>query len=95
MRSPRHLVIVMTFPPYVYVYGYRQALPMQLPMLVFGGALLAYAIYRNTYHYAFAAASNLENWKIGLVNTFVLLFSSYTVAALTIGTVLLYRRDTN
>ena len=48
-------------------------------IMFFGGALLAYAIYRNTYHNAFAAASNYENWKIGLVNTFVLLFSSYTV----------------
>lgn len=48
-------------------------------VLFFGGALAAYAIYRNTYHYAFAAASNLENWKIGLFNTFVLLASSFTV----------------
>ena len=48
-------------------------------VLFFGGALLAYAVYRHTYHNAFAAASNLENWKIGLFNTFVLLASSYTV----------------
>ena len=48
-------------------------------VLFFGGALLAYAIYRNTYHYAFARASNLENWVVGLLNTFVLLFSSLTV----------------
>ena len=48
-------------------------------VLFFGGALLAYAIYRYTDHNAFAAASNLENWKIGLFNTFVLLASSYTV----------------
>ena len=48
-------------------------------VLFFGGALLAYAVYRNTYHYAFAAASNLEIWQIGLFNTFVLLFSSFTV----------------
>jgi 4-amino-4-deoxy-L-arabinose transferase-like glycosyltransferase len=34
-----HLAIMMTFLPYV--YGYRQVLPMQLLMLVFGGALLA------------------------------------------------------
>ena len=48
-------------------------------VLFFGGALLAYAIYRNTYHDAFAAASNLEIWWVGLINTFVLLFSSFTV----------------
>jgi hypothetical protein len=34
-----HLAIMMTFLPYV--YGYRQVLPMQILMLVFGGALLA------------------------------------------------------
>jgi cytochrome c oxidase subunit 3 len=48
-------------------------------IMFFGGALLAYAIYRSHYHYAFAAASNLELWKVGLFNTFVLLASSYTV----------------
>ena len=48
-------------------------------VLFFGGALAAYAIYRNTYHYAFAAASNMEMIWVGLFNTFVLLFSSLTV----------------
>jgi cytochrome c oxidase subunit III len=48
-------------------------------IMFFGGALLAYAIYRNTYHYAFAAASNYEIWQVGLFNTFVLLASSFTV----------------
>jgi hypothetical protein len=33
-----HLAIMVTFLPYV--YGYRQVLPMQLLMLVFGGALI-------------------------------------------------------
>ena len=48
-------------------------------IMFFGGALLAYAVYRNTYHNAFAAASNYEIWQVGLFNTFVLLFSSFTV----------------
>ena len=48
-------------------------------VMFFGGALLAYAVYRNTYHYAFAAASNYEMVGVGLFNTFVLLFSSFTV----------------
>ena len=48
-------------------------------IMFFGGALLAYAVYRNHYHYAFAAASNLEIWWVGLINTFVLLASSMTV----------------
>jgi cytochrome c oxidase subunit 3 len=48
-------------------------------IMFFGGALLAYSIYRTTYHGAFAAASNMELWKVGLFNTFVLLASSFTV----------------
>jgi cytochrome c oxidase subunit 3 len=48
-------------------------------IMFFGGALLAYAIYRTNYHAAFAAASNMEMWPVGLFNTFVLLFSSFTV----------------
>ena len=48
-------------------------------VMFFGGALLAYAIYRNTYHYAFAAASNYEMVGVGFVNTLVLLCSSMTV----------------
>ena len=39
-----HLAIMMTFLPYV--YGYRQVLPMQLLMLLFGGALLAHLVGR-------------------------------------------------
>jgi cytochrome c oxidase subunit 3 len=48
-------------------------------VLFFGGALAAYAIYRNTYHYAFAAASNYELVPVGFFNTCVLLVSSFTV----------------
>jgi 4-amino-4-deoxy-L-arabinose transferase-like glycosyltransferase len=39
-----HLVVMMTFVPYV--YGYRQVLPMQLLMLVFAGGLLAHMASR-------------------------------------------------
>lgn len=48
-------------------------------IMFFGGALLAYAVYRTNYHAAFAAGSNMEIWQVGLFNTFVLLFSSFTV----------------
>ena len=48
-------------------------------VLFFGGALLAYAVYRQTYHNAFAAASNMEMVGVGFVNTLVLLCSSFTV----------------
>jgi cytochrome c oxidase subunit III len=49
-------------------------------IMFFGGALICYAVYRHSYYDAFAAASRLENWKIGALNTGVLLCSSLSVA---------------
>lgn len=49
-------------------------------VMFFGGALLAYSIYRFFYAGAFAAASSLESWWIGMINTGVLLCSSLTMA---------------
>jgi cytochrome c oxidase subunit 3 len=49
-------------------------------VMFFGGALTAYAVYRYSYPDAFEAASRLENWKVGAVNTAVLLCSSLTMA---------------
>lgn len=49
-------------------------------VMFFGGAFLGYAIYRFYYPEAFAQASRLEDWKIGGLNTIVLLCSSLTVA---------------
>ena len=49
-------------------------------VLFFGGALMAYAVYRNAYGVAFAEASKeLITW-VGAVNTAVLLSSSLTMA---------------
>jgi cytochrome c oxidase subunit 3 len=48
-------------------------------IMFFGGALTAYSVYRHSYYDAFAAASRLENWKIGGINTAVLLVSSLCV----------------
>lgn len=49
-------------------------------IMFFGGAFLAYFIYRTSYHQAFAAASLKENWWLGCLNTGVLLCSSLTMA---------------
>ena len=49
-------------------------------IMFFGGALTGYAVYRHSYYDAFAAASKLENWRIGGFNTGVLLVSSLSVA---------------
>jgi cytochrome c oxidase subunit 3 len=47
--------------------------------MFFGGVLMAYAIYRNSYPEAFGFASQREEWKVGFFNTLVLLASSFTV----------------
>ena len=49
-------------------------------VMFFGGLFLAYVIYRSNYPEAFAAASSHLNWKLGLLNTFVLITSSLTMA---------------
>jgi cytochrome c oxidase subunit 3 len=48
-------------------------------IMFFGGALVGYAVYRHSYYDAFSAASRLENWRIGGLNTGILLFSSLFV----------------
>ena len=49
-------------------------------IMFFGGALTGYAVYRHSYYDAFAAASRLENWRIGAFNTGILLVSSLSIA---------------
>ena len=48
-------------------------------IMFFGGAFLAYSLYRFSYPEAFNRASDLESWPVGLFNTGVLLFSSLFV----------------
>ncbi|HEV2763714.1 MAG TPA: cytochrome c oxidase subunit 3 family protein [Pyrinomonadaceae bacterium] len=49
-------------------------------VMFFGGLFLAYVIYRSNFPDAFAAASSHLNWRLGLLNTFVLITSSLTMA---------------
>jgi cytochrome c oxidase subunit 3 len=49
-------------------------------IMFFGGLFLAYVIYRTKFPEAFALASNHLNWKLGGVNTIVLIVSSLTMA---------------
>jgi cytochrome c oxidase subunit 3 len=49
-------------------------------VLFFGGALMAYAIYRSWYPEAFAAASHELNVVFGTLNTAILIASSLTMA---------------
>jgi cytochrome c oxidase subunit 3 len=49
-------------------------------IMFFGGMFLAYTLYRYKYPEAFAAASNHLDWKLGAINTVVLIVSSFTMA---------------
>jgi cytochrome c oxidase subunit 3 len=49
-------------------------------ILFFGGAFLAYIVYRSAYPEAFAGASHHLDITLGAINTAVLIFSSLTMA---------------
>jgi cytochrome c oxidase subunit 3 len=49
-------------------------------VLIFGGLFCAYAIYRALHPEVFVDGSQFLDWKLGALNTVVLLFSSLTVA---------------
>jgi len=48
-------------------------------IMFFGGLFAGYAVYRSLYPAAFAEASRLLNYKIGAINTAVLICSSLTM----------------
>ena len=49
-------------------------------ILMFGGLFVAYAIFNNLYPEAFAEGASHLDWKMGAVNTVILLVSSFTMA---------------
>ncbi len=49
-------------------------------IMFFGGFFAAYAIYRHLYYDAFSAGSHHLSWRIGFLNTLVLIGSSLTMA---------------
>ncbi len=49
-------------------------------VLLFSGMFVAYTVYRQWHPEAFLALSTALDWKLGGLNTLVLLFSSFTVA---------------
>jgi len=49
-------------------------------VMFFGGMFLAYTVYRNLYPAAWAEASHHLDWRLGGVNTAVLILSSLTMA---------------
>lgn len=49
-------------------------------IMFFGGLFFAYLLYRNWYYEAFVSASNSINMWLGLINTIVLIGSSFTMA---------------
>ncbi len=49
-------------------------------VLFFSGLFVAYAVFRNWYPAAFSVGSHLLDWRMGALNTVVLLLSSFTAA---------------
>ena len=49
-------------------------------VLLFSGMFVAYAVFRAWYPEVFAVSSELLDWRLGALNTLVLLASSFTVA---------------
>ncbi len=49
-------------------------------LLMFSGLFCAYAVYRSQHPEIFKQASQLLSWKLGALNTLVLIFSSFTMA---------------
>ena len=49
-------------------------------ILMFGGLFVAYAVFYNLHPEVWEAGSRLLDWKMGAINTVVLLISSFTMA---------------
>lgn len=53
---------------------------MVTEILMFGALLIGYIIFRNIYPEMFAEGAKSLDWKMGFINTLVLIFSSFTMA---------------
>lgn len=53
---------------------------MLTEILMFGAIFVAYAIYHNEYAAMFAEGAKSLDWKMGFINTLVLITSSFTMA---------------
>jgi cytochrome c oxidase subunit 3 len=62
-------------------------------IMFFGGLFLAYTVYRSLYPEAWAEASHHLNWRMGAINTAVLIGSSLTMALAVHAAALGHRRQ--
>jgi len=53
---------------------------MVTEILMFGGLFVGYAIFHSLYPEMFAEGAEHLDWKMGFINTLVLIFSSFTMA---------------
>ena len=53
---------------------------MVTEILMFGGLFVGYVIFHSIYPEMFAEGAESLNWKLGFINTLVLIFSSFTMA---------------
>ena len=49
-------------------------------ILMFGGLIMAYGIFHTIFPSTFAEGAEFLDWRMGFVNTLVLIFSSFTMA---------------
>lgn len=49
-------------------------------IMMFGGLFVGYFLYRGLYHDAYLEGGELLDWRLGALNTLVLLLSSFTMA---------------
>jgi cytochrome c oxidase subunit 3 len=62
-------------------------------IMFFGGLFLGYIVYRSLYPVAFAEASNLLNYRLGAINTAILICSSLTMVLAVRAAQLSHRRS--
>lgn len=53
---------------------------MTTEILMFGGLFVAYAIFNSLFSEMFAEGATHLDWRLGFINTLVLIFSSFTMA---------------
>lgn len=53
---------------------------MVTEILMFGGLFVGYSIFHNIYPEMFAEGASYLDWKMGFINTLILIFSSLTMA---------------
>ncbi len=82
-RTINGVEVAMHFKDDVHQYSSNKEgiwLFMATEILMFGGLFVGYTIYHTLYPEMFAEGAKYLDWKLGFINTLVLIFSSFTMA---------------